>query len=46
MKRMQEKDVPAFVQEVAATGCHICAVGHGHYVTRARSLEDISHLGT
>lgn len=31
MKRMREKDIPAFVQEVAATGCHICAVGRGHY---------------
>lgn len=31
MKRMREEDIPAFVQEVAATGCHICAVGPAHY---------------
>ncbi|MFD1983318.1 hypothetical protein ACFSOZ_11635 [Mesorhizobium newzealandense] len=31
MKRMREKDIPAFVQEVAATGCNICALGRGHY---------------
>lgn len=27
MKRMRETDIPAFVQEVAATGCNICAIG-------------------
>ncbi|CDX21368.1 conserved hypothetical protein [Mesorhizobium plurifarium] len=32
MKRMREKDIPAFVQEVAATGCDICAIGPGLYV--------------
>ncbi|MBZ9740617.1 hypothetical protein [Mesorhizobium sp. CO1-1-4] len=32
MKRMREKDIPAFVQEVAATGCDICAIGAGLYV--------------
>ncbi|MET2832771.1 hypothetical protein [Mesorhizobium shangrilense] len=31
MKRMREEDVPAFVREVAATGCDICAVGPGYY---------------
>lgn len=31
MKRMQENDIPAFVQEVAATGCDICAVGPAYY---------------
>lgn len=31
MKRMREKDIPAFVQEVAATGCNICAIGPAHY---------------
>ncbi|QND60143.1 hypothetical protein [Mesorhizobium huakuii] len=29
---MTENDIPAFVQEVAATGCNICAVGPNHYV--------------
>ncbi|MGX9147214.1 hypothetical protein [Mesorhizobium sp. 128a] len=29
---MREQDIPAFVQEVAAAGCDICAVGPGHYV--------------
>ncbi|WP_367142530.1 hypothetical protein [Mesorhizobium sp.] len=32
MKRMREADIPAFVQEVAATGCKICAVGPDHYL--------------
>lgn len=32
MERMREEDIPAFVQEVAATGCDICAVGPGHYL--------------
>ncbi|WP_363292816.1 hypothetical protein [Mesorhizobium sp.] len=32
MKRMREKDIPAFVERVAATGCNICAVGPGHFV--------------
>lgn len=32
MKLMREKDIPAFVQEVAATGCNICAVGPSHYL--------------
>lgn len=31
MKRMQEKDIPAFVQDVVATGCDICAVGPSCY---------------
>lgn len=31
MKRMQEKDIPAFVQEVVASGCDICAVGPSCY---------------
>lgn len=31
MKRMRETDIPAFVQEVAATGCNICAIGPAHY---------------
>ncbi|WP_342586892.1 hypothetical protein [Mesorhizobium sophorae] len=31
MKQMREKDIPGFVQEVAATGCNICALGRGHY---------------
>ncbi|MER8658483.1 hypothetical protein [Mesorhizobium sp. M0847] len=32
MKQMREGDIPAFVRDVAATGCDICAVGPGHYV--------------
>ncbi|WP_367226882.1 hypothetical protein [Mesorhizobium sp.] len=32
MKRMRETDIPAFVRDVAATGCDICAIGPGHYV--------------
>lgn len=32
MKRMREKDIPPFVQDVAATGCDICAVGPDSYV--------------
>ncbi|MER9474381.1 hypothetical protein NKI50_27570 [Mesorhizobium sp. M0563] len=31
MKQMREEDIPAFVREVAATGCDICAVGPGYY---------------
>ncbi|WP_366509272.1 hypothetical protein [Mesorhizobium sp.] len=31
MKRMQEKDIPAFVQDVVATGCDICAVSPSCY---------------
>jgi hypothetical protein len=31
MKQMQEEDIPAFVQDVAATGCDICAIGRTHY---------------
>ncbi|WP_352892867.1 hypothetical protein [Mesorhizobium sp. M0984] len=32
MKQMREEDIPAFVWEVAATGCDICSVGPGNYV--------------
>jgi hypothetical protein len=31
MKQMREEDIPAFVREVAATGCDICAIGPGYY---------------
>ncbi|RVN04003.1 hypothetical protein CN120_15750 [Sinorhizobium meliloti] len=31
-KLMKESDIPAFVDEIIATGCGICAVGHDKYV--------------
>ena len=29
---MKESEIPAFVEDVIATGCDICAVGHVGYV--------------
>ncbi|MCA1443124.1 hypothetical protein I6F07_23435 [Ensifer sp. IC4062] len=31
-KLMKASDIPAFVEEIIATGCDICAVGHDKYV--------------
>ncbi|WP_246501531.1 hypothetical protein [Mesorhizobium caraganae] len=45
MKRMPEKDIPAFVQEVAATGCDICAVGPGYYVMGDANVPRAASVG-
>lgn len=40
MKLMNPEDIPAFVQEVAATGCNITAVASGYTIGDADLSEE------
>lgn len=37
---MLEAEIPAFVDDVIATGCDICAIGHDGYVVGDADLSD------
>lgn len=37
---MLEVEIPAFVDDVIATGCDICAIGHDGYVVGDTDLSD------
>ena len=39
-RTMTEDEIPAFVQEIAATGCNILAVGEDSYVLADADLPD------
>ena len=39
-KRMEQADIPLFVQDVINTGCDICAIGHDGYVVGDSDLSE------
>ena len=39
-RTMREDEIPAFVEEIAATGCNIAAVGDDSYVLADAHLPD------
>ncbi|XOK15601.1 hypothetical protein ACI6PO_28035 (plasmid) [Agrobacterium tumefaciens] len=42
-RQMLETEIPAFVDDVIATGCDICAIGHDGYVIGDSDLSDIEY---
>ncbi len=43
MKLMRAEDIPAFIQDVIATGCDVCAIGHTMYVIGDTDLPEAEY---